>query len=301
MAEENEKKSSSVDRINSFTQKGRTAYNSYKNAKRAYNAAKTARTGIMAAEGIGAAAATSEVWVPVVVIGLIIVVIIIVLFGGVSGVKGGDLGNSPSPTASSTPGPSTPAGSPVNASNVVARLRSDFDMVVNDTNSDHLIAVYNILALAGKSSDYASLLKKAGPTQIYFDNSPCGGGVNWAGNITLHSFFSGCGQLITRQYILIHETGHVIAIYSGRLWGSFYNSAYYPSDGSCYAYHGADGYYLKTYPYSAVSGGGGGRAESFAEALSLYVIPRGVLSNFKTQCPVDYNWEKNNIFGGYEF
>lgn len=287
-----------------------SGFNNYRNARMATNAGKQFGKQIgkkMLMQGGRAAATEGTValfsnpvgWV-ILGIGFVIVIIVVILFGGASGVKGGEPTVSPSPTVSSTPGPSSPSGAPVNASNVVSRLKSDFNMVVNDTNSDHLIMVYNILALAGKSSAYEALLKKAGPTQIYFDSKPCGGRVDWTGNITLHSFFSGCGQLVTRQYVLIHETGHVIAIYSGRLWASFYNLAYYPSDASCYAYHGSDGYYLKTYPYSA-GAGGGGRAESFAEALSLYVIPRGVLSNYKRQCPVGYNWEKNNIFGGYEF
>lgn len=295
MADDNEKKDSSVvGKVNGAASK-------VKNLQRAYKIARAGRTATMATEGATAAAATSEFWVPAVIIGLIFLVIVVILFGGVSGVKGGEPVTSPSPTISPTPGPSSPSGAPVNASNVVSRLKSDFNMIVNDANSDHLITIYNILALAGRSSAYETLLRRAGPTQIYFDSKPCGGGVNWTGNITLHSFFSGCNQLVIKQYVLIHETGHVIAGYSGRLWASFYNLAYYPSDPSCYAYHGSDGYYLKTYPYSAVSGGGGGRAESFAEALSLYVIPRGVLSNYKGQCPVGYNWEKNNIFGGYEF
>lgn len=109
MAEEKEKKDSSIDKINSVAQKGKTAYNTYKNAKRAYNAIKVARAGWAAGEGVAAAAATSEVWVPAAVIGLIvglIAVVIILLFVIVSGVMGGDLSNLPSSNGEGNSSPS---------------------------------------------------------------------------------------------------------------------------------------------------------------------------------------------------
>jgi len=102
MAEENEKKdSSAVGKINSAVNKGR-------NLQRAYKIARAGRTTMMAAEGVGFFA--NPAGAIILGIGLVLLIVIVILFGGVSGVKGGDPGSSPSPspTESSTPGP-TPA------------------------------------------------------------------------------------------------------------------------------------------------------------------------------------------------
>ncbi len=102
MAEENEKKdSSAVGRINSLAGKGR-------NLQRAYGAYKKARAAWLAGEGLGALAGPAVG----VGIGVVILVVVIIMFSGAapSTVVGGDLSNSPSPTESSTPGPTTQPG-----------------------------------------------------------------------------------------------------------------------------------------------------------------------------------------------
>lgn len=101
MAEEKEKKdSSAVGGINSLAGKGQ-------NFKRGYGLYKKARAIMVAGEGIEILAAAA----PVAIVILILVVVFITFFGA-PGVKGGDLVNSPSPspTESSTPGPTSSPG-----------------------------------------------------------------------------------------------------------------------------------------------------------------------------------------------
>ncbi len=192
-----------------------------------------------------------------------------------------------------------PASSSSCDSDPAKYMKDTFNVVVETSVKSQLTTICNILSIPGKSALYTSLLKRGGPTNISFDSAPCGGRTLASGDIILHSFWS-CGS--AQNFVLIHETGHTIAIYNGGVSRSFTPNAYYPNDSSCYYYNGAcdttTKYFLKTYTGGC---GGGGKPESFAESLSLYVIPRGALSNYKSQCPTGYNWEKNNIFGGYEF
>lgn len=177
-------------------------------------------------------------------------------------------------------------------------MRDTFSIVAQTSVKSQLTTICNILSIPGKSSLYTSLLKRGGPTNISFDSAPCGGRVNGDGSIILHSFWS-CGS--AQSFVLIHETGHTIAIYNGQISRRFTSEAYYPNDSSCYYYNSSCGgtkYFLKTYTSGC---GGGGKPESFAESVALYVSPKGALSNYQSQCPTGYNWEKNNIFGGYEF
>src|ERR1035437_8264876 len=123
MADENEKKdSSTVGKINNAVSKGR-------NLKRAYKTAKTARTLMMATEGAEALLSNPAGWAILAII-LVLTITFFAFFGGAPIAIGGDLSNNPPPTASSVPGPTTPPGGRINASNVVARLKSDFNIVV---------------------------------------------------------------------------------------------------------------------------------------------------------------------------
>src|ERR1035437_3234160 len=89
MADENQKKDSSA--VGKVTSAGSNA----NKLRKTYRAAKKVRFLIEAF-------ATSEVWVPIVIVGLTIGVLFIVLFGGVAGVNGG---NPPSPSPSPTNSP----------------------------------------------------------------------------------------------------------------------------------------------------------------------------------------------------
>lgn len=83
--EQREQQKSSVDRANDLINKGQSVRNKYKKAKGIYRTIRAARTAAVAGQGVTAAAATSEVWVPVLVILLLlllVVVIIVTIFSG---------------------------------------------------------------------------------------------------------------------------------------------------------------------------------------------------------------------------
>lgn len=101
-----------------------SGYNNYRNARMAANAGKQLGKQIgkkavmqggrvVVTEGAVALFSNPAGWV-ILGIGLVLVIVVVILFGGVSGVKGGDLTNSPSPspTESSSPGPTTQPGGP---------------------------------------------------------------------------------------------------------------------------------------------------------------------------------------------
>jgi len=321
MAEENEKKDSSA------VGKANSAYRSYKNAKRAYNTVKAARTGMMAAEGISAAA-TSEVWVPVVIIGLIIVVIIIILFGGVSGVKGGDLSNSPPPTGGNNSG-STVQPMPVDE---VAKYFT-FDTNVSSGNKSML---FSIIAPAFGSKQFVKLLTADGTSRkislSFFSQAgnKINGGANYDNNtMKFWGFFDANLNSTYKAHIFIHELGHLLDRRNGRIsdGNTSYGGARYSqtslvnNDPSCYDNYcrqcktsgGAS--YIKTYAYRDVCkvAGGGAIHESFAESLANYVFCKPGSScdyndiycseavTFNGTCNSTNKWFRDNIFGGDDF
>jgi hypothetical protein len=85
--EQQNQQNSSVDRVNNLINKGRSTYNNAKRAKKIYKGVKTARGALAAGQAAGAsgsavagAAATSEVWVPVLaIVGLILLVVVVVV------------------------------------------------------------------------------------------------------------------------------------------------------------------------------------------------------------------------------
>lgn len=79
--EQKDQQKSSFDRANDLINKGQSAYNNAKNLRNVYRSVRALRTGSSA---VGTAAATSEVWVPILVILLIViaVVVIIIMFFG---------------------------------------------------------------------------------------------------------------------------------------------------------------------------------------------------------------------------
>lgn len=89
------------------------------------------------------------------------------------------------------------------------------------------------------------------------------------------------------EYTLIHEMGHILDYRNGNLRSQFNQSK---TTSSCF-----------TYPY------GCSEAEAFAEGLVLYVVytdkvfsRNNSTYNFKGQWPTEFNWFKENVFGGFE-
>lgn len=86
--EQQEQRKSSVDRVNDVINKSRSTYQKAKHLRNVYRGIRAARTTAAVVQG---AVATSEVWVPILVIGIIIfliIVVFIIVFGG-GGVRGG--------------------------------------------------------------------------------------------------------------------------------------------------------------------------------------------------------------------
>jgi FlaG/FlaF family flagellin (archaellin) len=298
MNEEQQQNDSSVDKINNLAHKGKTAYNTYKNAKKIYNAAQVARAGWAAGEGVAAAAATSEVWVPVVIIVLIIVVIIIVLFGGASSVNNGNLSGNSSPL----PGASyTPFSGNVDDYFTISDASGKYAWLVQELK--------NNLAIALAYPKYSSMLK--GKVNITIvggrDVGPLGG---WAetdssGNIAVYNKYITTDPT-TRKIYIIHETGHTIAYRNGDA-AAFYSES--TKDTSCYDSAG----YIKTYPTAfhkpdLVQH----QQESFADSLvdtifcKTGVCPAtggvsgedGPINNWPATCVNTYNWMTQNVLVG---
>lgn len=155
--------------------------------------------------------------------------------------------------------------------------------------------IQNILSLGLSSSLYKNLLTSAGSIIIEIDNTrSCQALVDTPERITLFGF-STC-DLIFRRYVVLHETGHIIAQRNVRAWQSFRHNDFKESDSFCYDGLG----YLKTYPRSFTRGGGGAHSESFAEAIALYLAYKNMppLTDFPNQCLETYNWVRENIFQG---
>lgn len=314
MAEEKEKKdSSAVGKINNAIGKGR-------DIRRAYKIAKTGRTMAMAAEGAGALLSNPAGWAILAII-LVLTITFFAFFGGAPIAIGGDLSNSPSPTDSSSPGPTTPPGGPVDASNVIAKLKSDFNIVVQgDSNLQHLITIYNIISTAATSPLYKQLLTCGGNTLTITIAAGDVPSLTGANTITLRNFFSSGKSFASQSNLLIHESGHVIRNRNcNRVSQAYPYSALISQDTACYDFgflrsyalrpgnHSCNGPYNPVATWSISENG-----ESFAESIADYVTYKtytnsGYLCStsltnvYKSLCPNTYNWIKNNIFSGVEF
>lgn len=112
-----------------------------------------------------------------------------------------------------------------------------------------------------------------------------------------------CGFWGGEAYLIIHETGHILAGRNIQLFNRFSQDALASSDGDkCYKNWNGSPNYLKTY----IGPGADSHAEGFAEGIADYVLyrswqswnPQTRLSNFQTtECPKTYDWLKQNIFG----
>ncbi|OGH14506.1 MAG: hypothetical protein A3H50_00575 [Candidatus Levybacteria bacterium RIFCSPLOWO2_02_FULL_37_10] len=91
--DQGERKKGLVDRANS-------AIDTYRNARGAFSAAQKGLKAVRAAQAVGTAAATSEVWIPAVIIGVIVLIVIftvIILMGSGGSAGNFGAGNNPTP------------------------------------------------------------------------------------------------------------------------------------------------------------------------------------------------------------
>lgn len=302
-----------------------SGYNKYRGGRMAVNVGKQVGKKTLT----GAAEATSEFWIPAVIFGLAVVVIIFVLFGGVSGVKGGDLTNSPSPSGSNNASPSAsilPNSINCSSGNYVDCLKQNFNVVVNGTTSQNNVkTIFDILSYAAQSSKYKDLLTNGGVLTI--NVSSCTGCASTGGpnTIGLRGFFNSGLDIYAQRYLLIHESGHTIWHRNGDIKMKFTFSTLVSSDGaSCYDQRPAQcsrptSNWVKTYALRYICPSFAGntcigsiedKGESFAEAIADYAVYRNHsyngncsvrLSNFSSQCSNTYRWVKDNIYGGFEF
>ncbi len=293
MDEENEKKdSSAVGRVNSLAGKGR-------NLQRAYGAYKKARVAWVAGEGLGALAGAGPIAVAV-----IILVVIVVIFSGAAPntVVGGDL-SSPPPSDS---GATTPPGSPVDATNVVARLKSDFNISVVGGTPQQLISIYNYLS-PYLSHPRAISLIKAVSSKLTIATAGCASGT-WcdgahastssSGDVTIYPDFWGDRISTQRQYI-IHEYAHAIGNTNNYLQTNLYTQVYKAGlDPSCFKKPGI----ITTYPFISGNIVHETFAESVADTITCGSGSCGgwgsgsqIIENFPSTCSNTYGYVSTKV------
>lgn len=147
---------------------------------------------------------------------------------------------------------------------------------------------------AGQNATYVNLLCAKGNITLYYLGLSVEKFGGWApsalsGNVLGLYDHGLMFQDASTEYTLLHELAHIVDYRNPGLRSSYLGSR---TTANCY-----------TYPYPERCN----ESEAFAEGMVLYVIyktytfgDRGLV-NFKSDHPVDYNWYRNNIFGGQEF
>lgn len=345
----------------------RRAYKKTKGLRTAVNAFRAARAGATVAQGAGAVAggisggtAAAIIFLILLIIFLIIM-IFVVIFGGNQNVNagtppecttiGGTCGTTcQSPNVLDTSGascsasltgetqvccvppppPDTGTAPTCDTNNPVKSLKDNFNIAVTGTSNNTLLSkICFAFAYASKSSGYLSKLIATGNT-LYINavsDTKCWAFTPDQNHITLHN--GGCASLSQTSitYLLIHESGHVIADRNPRLYQNYPHSSLAQSDTTCWQYSSTTctgslraGYFLKSYPLRYYCTGWGGcvtqinaRSESFAESVVDYLTSTSywktgmaglcarTISSFSSTCSNTFSWLKNNVYGGYTF
>jgi hypothetical protein len=145
-------------------------------------------------------------------------------------------------------------------------------------------------AIVASNNQYINLLCSAGPITVY--RLPASSERYWGyvpNGTTMILYERAFDSTAGMQYVLIHETGHLI---HSRNAGLVQNFNQIITDLSCY-----------TYPFNCND------SERFAEGLVDYVTGDFFIGTsawsgpypFEELYPIEYNWYKNNVFGGQEF
>ncbi len=148
-------------------------------------------------------------------------------------------------------------------------------------------------------------------------NKPFAQVVGSCGNayILIHAGLYLGSSLVSTQYVIIHEFGHIMRSCNGTLSQAYINSGAYQAEGLVVTYPLSA--WFDIYPDCASALAAKGENESFAEMIADYVtyktyampstrictnFPAGATySDYPTRQPLFYNFVKNNIFGGVEF
>lgn len=299
---------SGVDRANELINRARQARKLQKGLKGANQSLRAARAARTAATAVQTAAATSEIWIPALIIGVIIfliIVVIVIIFGGAKQEEiaptsqdctaiGGtcssqttcsDVPNSqPDATTTCTdsakptccvppPAPTETCGLSCDDLNInpALCLKQNFNVVVNNGTNQQKIDVYKMLAYASKSCEYKRLLMKGGETLTIRMNDY--GVVACAGYTPTENLIrlGPCSiSYSARKYLLIHESGHIIKDRNPGLYQRYPLTTLRTQDARCYSPDG----FLISYPlrvscsYSTTAYTK--RSEGFAEGIADY-------------------------------
>lgn len=169
--------------------------------------------------------------------------------------------------------------------------------------------MYSILTKSWKFKN--KLLSRNATIQFFRDSSDLNRGYGYTGWADLMQLHNGAIRINSNLELasawITHETGHLLQKRDGSLEARFPLDRLRRADSGCYA-PGSGSYWLKT--YSLRGGNISPIRESMAEGILLYVYNQkyNVISgrlvsilNFKRECPVTYNWVRENVFGGYEY
>lgn len=177
-------------------------------------------------------------------------------------------------------------------------------------------AALDSLAQSAKAAEiYKDMVQKMGGVlRIEKDSSGesfayAAGAPNCAGSyIIVHNL--NLEPLASAQYVIIHETGHILARCRPEIFREFMNQGVVDQDGP-----------IITYPFSVYNIGCPASiaaykySEGFAETVTDYVVyktysylprsctnyPGGPFPDYPSRQPHYYNFAKEQIFGGYEF
>ncbi|MBD3250842.1 MAG: hypothetical protein GF381_04735 [Candidatus Pacebacteria bacterium] len=145
---------------------------------------------------------------------------------------------------------------------------------------------------AGTNPQFVSLLCHQ-PIQLYRLDAHGNSGGWKPGPHKIVLYDRAFGNDLGLEYTLVHESGHVVDSNNPQLQSQLMAIT---DNSTCFTY--------KNQSYCANHRG----SETFAEGVALYIIHRhlrfsnwGGLYNFPQRDPQEYQWYKQNIFGGMEF
>lgn len=303
-----------VDYANEAIKRGQ---NLYGNSQRIQSVIRLLRGGATAVEGVETAGTSllanisNSVLVPIfgaLVFAIGLTFFVTFLTGGsdvVGGTGGGGSGGVPVATSSANLSYCT-------SKNYVACSKSQFGLTINGASNSMLEQIYNTYQAAFSSHpNYLALFKSETPTFTFVAGPGPQGAYARAsnGNITFYSGFLGASNSY-QNYVLIHESGHIIAAANNRLQTNLYAQTYQAGvDLACFDSIAI----LKTYPISVDPYRNevwSKIAETFAESLADTLLCTGSgtcksnggpnsgalpISNFPGTCSHIVNYIKTKV------
>lgn len=299
----------------SYVDRANEAYKNTLRLKKAYKKARRLRTAANVVRGVRAgvattqtAAATWEIWVPALIIGLIVflvVITVIIVFIGGQNVKAvtpqdcADIGGTCSSQATCSDVPNSqpdttvtcsdaakptcclppvelPANCSTYASDPLAGLKNIFNINVSGGNTTDYTKLLRYLCDAARAPNFTPLLTNGGRVlKVYLnDMSNTRGACSGHAPLDTNTVYFGpwtCGASErSMKHLVLHEFGHVIYYRNDTLTMRYPYRLLTRTDSSCYSAG-----YLITYPNSGscASSDVSPLRESFAESIAEYIIP----------------------------